>query len=1206
MNLGQLIVEELMDELNQLDIQEDLIQDAVYDPGIFKAVFLAGGPGSGKTTVSSEIFGVPEKFHFSVHGLRSVNTDAAFEQLLKKAGYGTRLDKLDNETFEKITSNEPSSLRSKAKDTVSRMLSLYLNGRLGIIMDSTGASLDKVQKQLDVLKSLGYDCLMIFVNTSLETALARNKLRPRVVPDAIVANEWHKAQSNMGKYQSMFSNNFIIVDNNTMGVTIPSTVTSTIDKFIRSPIKNYVGKTWIQRELELKNKNRVYEEVINEESEAAKEAKRKGLEYDSFGRWKDKSGKVVAKTEGGKLVSVGKGGDTKTQPPPSSKSDKSPEGSKEKGSQGKMTLVGVYSGRFQPFGRHHFAAYKQLQAVTGANTFIATSDVTDTSKSPFQFADKKKIIMKYGISGNRIVRTKNPYAPTEILDKFDPKTTALVVIFGEKDAGRLGGKYYIPFAGAKDLEGYKDKGYYIIAQHESVVVGGKELSGTQIRKFLGSHKIAPEKKKKLFKSIFGWYDPALYGLITHKVGAITPKNEGVLSSTLLTEGGAYGIDYTICEECKSRTKQIGSPHMISVHHMTLEEYKHKHPDSILVSEVAKCFGNKNPMKNSVVAEKHKKIMSNVTKTREFRDAVSRGLIGKPRTDMIGAGNIAKRNDVRKKISDGVIASYNDPKLMELRREQFTSIRNSDKYKDRMYELGLWKRPEFKKKWERYYEKVKLITEQNFSKYFHFIPLAASRSREYHLDHIVSVDYGFCHDVRPEIIGHKNNLRIVHHTINESKGRNNTLTLEQLIHSIGEMNNPLDTRILLLQGGAYGHMSHPFDDQELTFGDFKNIIDMALEGHLDKEAKVMEKLDGQALSVSWVNGKVVAARNKSHLKNGGVNALDIAGIKGMFAGRGEVAEAFSLAMEDLQAAIKGLSEKQKAYVFDNGKNFMALEIVYPKTENVLPYGQSMLIFHGLITYDNNGVPIGENKGAARMLAGMIRQIDSDVQKTFKISAPSFVSVPPHQDFAAKKDYFIGKVDRLKNKFGLKDGDTVALYHQRWWENFVSRKARSMKYALSNTIQTQLVKRWAFDDKSNRMIDIVRGIKSPEFAEWVKTFDKENHEAQMKENMLPFETLFLELGSEVLSNASGFLAANPNKSVQSVRKKVDAAVKQLKASKDLGQLRKLKTELGRIQAIGGFDKIVPAEGLVFTYNGKTYKLTGAFAPVNQLLGMLKYND
>ena len=39
----------------------DLLNEGVYDPGIFKAVFTGGGPGSGKSFAASELFGIPER-----------------------------------------------------------------------------------------------------------------------------------------------------------------------------------------------------------------------------------------------------------------------------------------------------------------------------------------------------------------------------------------------------------------------------------------------------------------------------------------------------------------------------------------------------------------------------------------------------------------------------------------------------------------------------------------------------------------------------------------------------------------------------------------------------------------------------------------------------------------------------------------------------------------------------------------------------------------------------------------------------------------------------------------------------------------------------------------------------------------------------------------------------------------------------------------
>ena len=177
--------------------------------------------------------------------------------------------------------------------------------------------------------------------------------------------------------------------------------------------------------------------------------------------------------------------------------------------------------------------------------------------------------------------------------------------------------------------------------------------------------------------------------------------------------------------------------------------------------------------------------------------------------------------------------------------------------------------------------------------------------------------------------------------------------------------------LLLMGGAYGHLNHPFDDKNLSFGDFKTLIINTLQGNLSSEGTVTEKTDGQNIMISWKDGKLRAARNKGHIKNHGAASLDINGVKSMFAGRGDLEKAFVYAMRDLQKAIGGLSQKQKDKIFANGKKFMSLEVIYPKTANVIPYDKSLLQFHGTIEYDANGSPIGSDRESAGMLAGMIK-------------------------------------------------------------------------------------------------------------------------------------------------------------------------------------------------------------------------------------------
>ena len=416
---------------------------------------------------------------------------------------------------------------------------------------------------------------------------------------------------------------------------------------------------------------------------------------------------------------------------------------------------------------------------------------------------------------------------------------------------------------------------------------------------------------------------------------------------------------------------------------------------------------------------------------------------------------------------------------------------------------------------------------------------------------------------------------------------------------------LNENQVLTEGGAYGHMLHPFEDMNLKFSDLKKMIELGLSGRLDVEQGVTEKTDGQALSISWRSDRgLIAARNKSHLKDRGANALTVDGVKQMFKGRGELEKSFSFAIDDLSNAISKLSDKQKNLIFAEGKKFMALEVIYPATQNVIPYGLNLLVFHGSMEYDENGQPIGEDRASGRILAGMIKQVNQDVQSTFKIQGPPIVKIPKSKDFSKSKAKYFSQLAKLQSEFNLKDNDEVSLYHQKWWERFVFRKAVEYKYTIPTHVLQRLVQRWAFFDKSYGLRNLQKDIDDTKFSDWVVGFDKKNHLNQVKENMQPFETLFLQLGAEILENVSDLLTVNPQKAVQELRNSIESTISDLKKSKDVTKIQKLNTELKRIESLGGISKLVPTEGIVFQFKGNTYKLTGIFAPINQLLGIIKY--
>ena len=214
------------------------LQEGVYDPNIFKAFFLAGGPGSGKSYVVRKTTGGT--------GLKVVNSDDAFESLLKKAGLSLKMPKSEEEPRDAV--------RARAKELTAMKKSNYLEGRLGLIIDGTGREADKIIRQHRHLKELGYDTHMIFVNTSLDVALQRNAERPRSVPESIVVKSWNDVQGNMGTFSQTFRQGFIVVDNNDAGEDVFVKVFKQIKGLLRKKPTSGIAKNWISNELAKKRR----------------------------------------------------------------------------------------------------------------------------------------------------------------------------------------------------------------------------------------------------------------------------------------------------------------------------------------------------------------------------------------------------------------------------------------------------------------------------------------------------------------------------------------------------------------------------------------------------------------------------------------------------------------------------------------------------------------------------------------------------------------------------------------------------------------------------------------------------------------------------------------------------------------------------------------------------------------------------------------
>lgn len=211
------------------------LEEGVNDPAIFKAIFLAGGPGSGKSFIVG-------KTGLTSMGYKVVNSDDQFEHAMKKVGMEM--------TPDNIFSPKGQELRGKAKKLTGKKEERYLKGRLGLVVDGTGKDPDKIAKQAQKVRDLGYDVAMIFVNTDLDTALKRNQMRARSLPDAEVTKYWKAVQANVGKFQTMFGKDkFLVVDNSEGKNYQQETLRAYKDaqKFTRGPHSSK-AKRWIEVE----------------------------------------------------------------------------------------------------------------------------------------------------------------------------------------------------------------------------------------------------------------------------------------------------------------------------------------------------------------------------------------------------------------------------------------------------------------------------------------------------------------------------------------------------------------------------------------------------------------------------------------------------------------------------------------------------------------------------------------------------------------------------------------------------------------------------------------------------------------------------------------------------------------------------------------------------------------------------------------------
>jgi hypothetical protein len=429
-----------------------------------------------------------------------------------------------------------------------------------------------------------------------------------------------------------------------------------------------------------------------------------------------------------------------------------------------------------------------------------------------------------------------------------------------------------------------------------------------------------------------------------------------------------------------------------------------------------------------------------------------------------------------------------------------------------------------------------------------------------------------------------------------------------------------------EGGAYGHMANVHEDFTLQFVDLQNIIKSSLSGGIQGEVK--EKTDGQALAVGHRAGRVCFARNKGHYRAFGKDSIKGSrGIINFFDKHPneEIKKAFSFAAKDLERAIQALSDKQKELLFGDGRRWINVEVIWPATVNVIPYNHELLVLHNFREYDEEGnVVDGDFDEYGRMMAGMIEQVNQNVQDKFTITSMPLLKLPQVANFTEKQGEMLSILNNVKTSYNLNDDSTIGDYWVAYMSQVISNAGRQFNYIVQPDVLKQVSYRWAFkmSPPSRRpreynslalakITHLKTMVDNKEFLQWVSATERSGELKTIYSDMIdPIKTLFLQLGVALNKNISNFLTLNPDRAVQEIRQSIDQVTKEIETTGDLGLMGKLQKELKMIDKLGGLDSIVPSEGLTFTFTPegsdepKIYKFTGSFAPVNQILGSLKF--
>lgn len=400
------------------------------------------------------------------------------------------------------------------------------------------------------------------------------------------------------------------------------------------------------------------------------------------------------------------------------------------------------------------------------------------------------------------------------------------------------------------------------------------------------------------------------------------------------------------------------------------------------------------------------------------------------------------------------------------------------------------------------------------------------------------------------------------------------------------------------GGIHGHISHPYEDKSLTFYTLKGMLKDLASGSIETH----EKADGINLYVSWdfeptqtgKRGVLKVARNKTHIKSGG---LDRFGLERKFDGRGVIKDAFVEAYDALHAAFSSMTQQTLVAIFGaTGGIWYSMDLIYPAARNLIQYDDKHLIFHktGAVLFDWDGNPMEcRTDRHFRMLELVMPHLNEAVSQGWTVHGPKPVQLQPVDPAYVEKQ--IAKLDALLKHHKLRDSATIGDYLRSRL-----RKDVSSFVFVPTQLRDKLLDRLLGVPGAPTLNALCKGQVAA-VADHIKSVARIAPKA-MRAALEPVEEMVHSVSCALLGGCQSAFVKDGAAEVQRLQGEVGRAVVALHGSEDEKAGEVAHRHMARLKSPAKINTAV--EGVVFSYKRKVYKLTGNFAPANQLYGYVKY--